>query len=109
MEWVKVFSKDKLAHEDFLLKVDVQGKRLCMVKEGEKIFAVQNKCPHAGADLSQGWCRNGNIVCPYHRHEFNLETGKGKVSQGNYINTYPVEFRADGVYVGINKSWWKFW
>lgn len=109
MKWIKVFSQDKLAGGDFLLKVNIPGKRLCMVKEGDEIFAIQNKCPHAGADLSRGWCRDGTVICPYHRHEFDLKTGRGKASQGNYINTYPVEIRTDGVYVGLKKSWWRFW
>ncbi|MEJ7779861.1 MAG: Rieske 2Fe-2S domain-containing protein [Daejeonella sp.] len=109
MKWFKVFSKDILSGPDFLKQVHISGKRVCVVKAEGKIFAVQNRCPHAGADLSKGWCRNGNIVCPYHRHEFNLETGRGKASQGNYIQTYPVEVRADGVYVGVKKAWWKFW
>lgn len=109
MKWFKLFAAGILTSPDFIKLVTVSGKKLCIVKEGQRIFAVQNKCPHAGADLSQGWCDKGNLVCPYHRHEFNLETGRGAPGQGDYINTYPVEIREEGVYVGIKEPWWKFW
>ena len=109
MKWYKLFSPDVLNGADFIKRVEVSGRKLCVVKISDKIFVIQNSCPHAGADLSSGWCRNGNIVCPYHRHEFDLATGRGIAGQGNYVNTYPVESRDDGIYVGLKDSWWKFW
>lgn len=109
MNWIKVFTADVFNHSDFVKSIDVAGKKLCAVKSGTKLYVVQNKCPHAGADLSFGWCTNGNLVCPYHRHQFDLETGRGKAGQGNYIRTYPTEIRDDGIYVGIKNGWWKFW
>ncbi len=109
MKWFKIFSSDVLNGVDFVKRIDVSGQKLCAVKIADKIFVIQNKCPHAGADLSQGWCHNGKIVCPYHRHEFDLTTGRGIPGQGNYVNTYPIELRDDGIYVGLNDQWWKFW
>ena len=109
MNWIKILPPSALTGPDFIKQLKVSGTTVCLVKSGEKLFAVQNRCPHAGADLSGGWCREGHIVCPYHRHEFDLETGRGKAEQGNYINTYPVSIRADGVYLGFKKPWWKFW
>ena len=109
MNWIKIFHRDVLQGEDFVKKIDVSGKKLCAVKDGDKLFVVQLKCPHAGADLSQGWCNNGHLVCPYHRHEFDLETGRGNQGQGNYINTFTLETRQDGIYIGVKDTWWKFW
>lgn len=109
MKWFKVFRTNVLDEDDFVKRIEVSGRKLCAVKTGESLFVIQNKCPHAGADLSSGWCANGKIVCPYHRHEFDLVTGRGANGQGNYVNTYPVEKRDDGIYVGLKDSWWKFW
>lgn len=109
MKWVKLYDSDVFSKADFIDRIDLQGRKICTIKAGQKLFAVQSKCPHAGADLSRGWCNNGNLVCPYHRHEFNLETGRGKAGQGNYIDIYPLDVRSDGVYIGLKKQWWKFW
>jgi len=109
MKWTKLFTTDVLEESDFVKRVDVSGKKLCAIKTKGRIFVTQTKCPHAGADLSFGWCSNGNIVCPYHRHEFDLSTGRGKAGQGDYIKVYPIETRVDGIYVGLKDAWWKFW
>lgn len=109
MNWYKIFPADVLDGNDFIKGVEVNGKKLCAVKTQGKLFVIQSKCPHAGADLSSGWCSNGNIVCPYHRYEFDLTTGRGKAGQGNYVRTYQIELRTDGFYVGLKSDWWKFW
>ncbi len=96
MPWIKVSG---LLGTEQVKSVQLGGKRICLVRHQGRYYATQMKCPHAGADLSHGWCKEGFLVCPYHRHEFNLENGRGLPEQGNYIDTYPVEERADGVYV----------
>lgn len=101
MNWIKIFNPEILQDSDFISTVQIDGKKLCIIKSGPEFFATQSRCPHAGADLSLGWCKNGKLVCSYHRHEFDLKTGKGAPGQGNYINTYPVEVRKDGVYAEL--------
>ena len=105
MKWHKI--EEELPAEDFVLAVKVDGKKLCIVRHEARLFAVQNTCPHAGGILSGGWCKNGYLVCPIHRWEYNLENGRGATGQGDYINTYPVESRTDGVYIGLKESLWK--
>jgi nitrite reductase/ring-hydroxylating ferredoxin subunit len=101
MNWIKLFNNEILQQEDFIRRMRIDGKKLCIIKSGHEFFATQVYCPHAGADLSLGWCKNGNLVCSYHRHEFDLKTGRGAPAQGDYINTYPVELREDGIYIAL--------
>lgn len=105
MEWFKV--DIELPDHDLVEQIKVNGKKLCLVKHQENIYVIQNTCPHAGGILSGGWCKEGHIVCPIHRYEYNLSTGRGAPGQGDYINIYPTEQRADGLYVGLKESWWK--
>ncbi len=39
------------------------------------IFALEAKCPHAGAPLEKGAVCNGRLICPFHAGTFALETG----------------------------------
>lgn len=105
MEWFKV--DFELPDHDFVEQVKVNGKKLCLIKYEQKIYVIQNTCPHAGGILSGGWCKEGNIVCPIHRYAYSLTTGRGAPGQGDYINIYPTEQREDGLYVGLKESWWK--
>lgn len=90
--------------EDFVNAITVQGKKLCAVKSGTEIFVTQAYCPHAGAGLSGGWCKEGKLICPFHRYAYDLVTSRGATGQGDYIDVYPIEKRADGVYVGLPKK-----
>lgn len=105
MKWVKV-SID-VPEEDIVMQIIVDGKKLCLIKHQAQLYVIQNTCPHAGGILSGGWCKEGNIICPIHRWEYNLKTGRGAEGQGDYIKIYPVELREDGVYVGFKESLWQ--
>jgi 3-phenylpropionate/trans-cinnamate dioxygenase ferredoxin subunit len=111
--WYKIYDFEKHGttpqHKDNVRSVDIEGKRICLAFDGENYFALDDRCPHAGARFGAGgWCHEGELVCPVHRYRFNLQTGRG--TQGDYVNTYPVEKREDGVYVGLEekKKWWLF-
>ncbi|MBS1524954.1 MAG: Rieske 2Fe-2S domain-containing protein [Bacteroidetes bacterium] len=95
------------AGKPFIRKVKAGGRTLCLVGYEGKVYALSARCPHAGGDLTQGWCKDGKLICPVHRYSFSLETGKGSEGQGDYIDSYPVEIRDGVVYVGITSFWEK--
>lgn len=105
MKWYKI--EAEIPETDFVQQIQAGGKKLCLLRHEHELFAVQNSCPHASGILSGGWCKNGHLVCPIHRWEYNLKTGRGAEGQGDYIELYPVEERPDGVYVGLKESWIK--
>lgn len=105
LKWYKI--EVEIPTEDFVQQIKVDHKKLCLVQYQQKLFVVQNNCPHAGGILSGGWCKNGHLVCPIHRWEYNLETGRGAEGQGDYIDTYPVIVKPDGIYVGLKQNWLK--
>lgn len=109
MNWIKIKNSNELQQKDHISQLKVLGREICLIKNNGEYFAIQNSCPHAGAPLHHGWCKEGKIICPYHRHEFDLRTGRGTVGQSNYVNTYQLELRNDGLYIKIVKPWWKFW
>jgi nitrite reductase/ring-hydroxylating ferredoxin subunit len=107
MNWYKI-PGIQLNGNPFIKRVKAGGKTLCLVGFENKIYALSARCPHAGGDLTEGWCKEGKLICPVHRYSYSLETGKGSEGQNDYIESYPVEIRDDVVYVGISSFWEKF-
>jgi nitrite reductase/ring-hydroxylating ferredoxin subunit len=103
MSWCKVSNEIDLS-TPFIRKVTARGRALCLVNAEGSLYALAAACPHAGADLSKGWCSNGKLVCPFHRYSYDLSTGRGTLGQNDFVNVYPVQVRKDGIYVEIN-SW----
>jgi nitrite reductase/ring-hydroxylating ferredoxin subunit len=104
IEWIKV-AEYMPVNEAFIHKVKAGKQNICLVTFEGKNYAVSAKCPHAGGELAGGWCKKGQLICPIHRYEYDLETGRGAKGQGDYIDVFPVEVRADGIYVQVKKRW----
>jgi nitrite reductase/ring-hydroxylating ferredoxin subunit len=66
------------------VKVDVDGSAVLLVRNGEELFGIGNRCPHQGAPLHKGLVRFGGslrtVQCPLHGSTFDL--GDGRVLRG---------------------------
>lgn len=105
LEWHKVPTRIDESR-NYVKALHVAGKKLCLIREGDVLSVTSSRCPHAGADLTNGWCEGGKLVCPFHRHKFNIENGKGDEPQNNFIRIYPLKKENGEFYVGIKKSLW---
>lgn len=104
MIWVEVNQSELI--EKTVQAILVGGRRLVLIKFKDQYFVTESKCPHAGADISQGWCNDdGNLVCPFHRYEYQLHNGRGKQGQGDYIKIYPTKIENHKLFVGFTKNW----
>lgn len=80
-----------LLQSEGLLLVRVAGRHVCLGKQGEQVWAFSPKCPHEGGPLASGQLNERQeVVCPWHRFAFSLDTGA--CSQGGYfLKTYEVK------------------
>jgi nitrite reductase/ring-hydroxylating ferredoxin subunit len=106
MEWVKILpsgndARMKLQENKPQLLI-VQGKRICLVKRENHFFAVSDKCSHHGESLSKGIVNfAGEVVCPWHGHQFNLKTGREYQERSADLVTFPIRETDDGLYIGL--------
>tara|TARA_R110002096_G_scaffold280660_2_gene474785 strand:- start:1821 stop:2180 length:360 start_codon:yes stop_codon:yes gene_type:complete len=71
--------------------VELNHHRIALIRHDGKVYAIEDRCPHADASLAFGPVENGCIACPWHFAEFRLETGEvlsGPATCG--IRTYAV-------------------
>lgn len=105
MNWIKLLAAEDFSSDNFIRLIRIDGKKICLVKVGQEYFATQSRCPHAGADLSQGFCKDKKLICAIHRYEYDLKTGRGAPGQNDYIRVYPLEIRDNGLYIGFKEKW----
>jgi nitrite reductase/ring-hydroxylating ferredoxin subunit len=43
----------------------------------------------------------GEIVCPWHGYQFNLQSGREWQERSQDLVTFPIREEADGLYIGI--------
>jgi len=105
--WHKI--ADQIEELDFagnnIAVAEVNGKKICIGKFKEGVFAFAYKCPHAGGLLVEGYIDAlGNIVCPIHRYKYDMKNGRNITGEGYYLKNWPVEIRENGVFVGLEQS-----
>ena len=80
----------------------VDGVRICLVLHDGKLSAVQDRCTHNGESLSKGTVNYiGEVVCPWHGHRFNLETGRESTERSQDLVTYPISNTPEGIFINL--------
>lgn len=83
--------------------VEVLGKKICIGKFRDQLFAFAEKCPHTGALLKEAEIdKSGSLVCPMHQYRFDMRNGRNVSGEGYYLRHWPLQVRADGIYIGVN-------
>ncbi|MGU3501747.1 thiamine pyrophosphate-dependent enzyme [Mycobacterium sp. C31M] len=98
-QWHRVIDADAL-DEGEVAVCPAGLKSVALTKLHGEYGAIDNRCPHQGGPLGQGTVENGKIRCPWHGFDFDPFTGEAAGGPDYDVPTYPVETRADGVYVG---------
>ena len=59
-------------------RVDFDGHRIALVRIGDDVYAIGDRCSHADVSLSEGevWCDEKEIECWKHGSTFSLVTGE---------------------------------
>ena len=99
--WHKVLAKDELP-EGRVTTVTCGVKTLCMTRFEGRYGALDNHCPHQGGPLGEGSIENGLLRCPWHGWDYHPVNGKAPGFDDG-VETFPVEERADGVYVQVEE------
>jgi nitrite reductase/ring-hydroxylating ferredoxin subunit/uncharacterized membrane protein len=61
--------------EGELRKASADGMDVLLLKRGDRIFAIGEKCAHLRGPLSEGKLEGDSVVCPWHGSRFSLEDG----------------------------------
>jgi thiamine pyrophosphate-dependent acetolactate synthase large subunit-like protein/nitrite reductase/ring-hydroxylating ferredoxin subunit len=102
--WCRVMSKEELL-EGRVKTVVCENMTLCMTHYKGQFAALDNKCPHQGGPLGEGSIENGMLRCPWHGWDYDPLTGKAPGGhEDSGVDTFPVDIRDDGVYVGLEKK-----
>lgn len=81
------------------LTVRVEGHTVVLFAAGERIYAVDNRCPHMGFPLDRGTVRDGILTCHWHHARFDLASGGTFDLWADDVRTFPVQVRDGGVWV----------
>jgi pyruvate oxidase len=98
--WHKVADVDELP--DGRVKTVTAGRKsLALVRFDGAYGALDNHCPHQGGPLGEGSIEKGWLRCPWHGYDYSPLTGTPPPGFTDAPACFPVEVRADGIYVAV--------
>lgn len=79
----------------------VGGRVVALVNVDGAWHALDGLCPHQGGPLGAGSLCGAVLTCPWHGWQFDVTTGRHRVSESVRQAVYDVEERGGEVYVRI--------
>lgn len=58
-------------------RIELEGRGVLIVREGTRISAFDEVCPHKQLSMQHGVVHGGKLICPWHQYAFDFETGAG--------------------------------
>ena len=84
------------------MRIEKDGKSICVAKIGDEVFAIDDTCTHSDASLSEGDISDFKIECWLHGAEFDLRTGQALTLPATQaLETYAVKIDGNSVTVEI--------
>src|SRR5213596_1904980 len=83
------------------LVVRVQRNTVCLIAADDRVYAVDNRCPHMGFPLHRGSVADGILTCHWHHARFDLCTGGTFDQWADNLRRFPVEVDGDDIYVDV--------
>lgn len=84
------------------ITVQPNGKTLVLFLYGERVYALDNRCPHMGFPLDKGSVEEGILSCHWHHARFDLASGGAFDLWADDIESFPVEVRNGEIYVDLS-------
>lgn len=72
---VELAKADELT-DGAMKRVVVGGREILLARVKNEYYAVENKCPHMGGDLSSGKLQGTVVTCPRHFSQFDIVDGR---------------------------------
>ena len=76
-----------------------QGARVVKTAQGcvavfrtadDRVFALEDRCPHKGGPLSEGIVHGDRVTCPLHNWVFDMNSGIAQGADEGAVRTYPI-------------------
>lgn len=88
--------------------IPAQGARLVKTAQGcvavfrtadDRVFALDDRCPHKGGPLSEGIVHGTSVTCPLHNWVFDMNTGQAQGADEGMVRTWPVKVQGGRILI----------
>jgi len=104
MNWFEIGTVEDIPVRGARCVSTPQGKIGVFRTADNRIFAIDDHCPHKGGPLSQGIVHGASVTCPLHNWVFSLETGEAQGADEGSVRTIPVRVVDGRISIGLEPA-----
>jgi nitrite reductase (NADH) small subunit len=100
-EWLPVCRLDEIPRLGSRVVETAQGDVAVFRTEDDRVFALDDRCPHKGGPLSQGIVHGEHVTCPLHGWVIGLESGEARAPDQGCTHRHAVRVEAGVVQLEV--------
>lgn len=101
MSFVEVLADSELWIGE-MRPVQVNGRRVLLLRTERGVHAYADRCPHLGHPLSRGKLEGSTLTCAGHEYTFDADTGRGKNPRSLTLTGIEVACRHGKILVAVD-------
>jgi len=102
MRWFPIGSVDDIPRRGARCVVAPEARIGVFRTIDDRIFAIEDHCPHRGGPLSQGLVHGTSVTCPLHNWVISLETGNALGADAGTVKTIPVCVEDGRIFIALD-------
>jgi len=99
-KWVRVASLSELPAEGLGHAAKAEGLDLALFRWNDRVYAIEDLCPHLGFPLSEGFMQAGEVICSWHGWHVRLQDGTCR-RERERAKVWECEVRYDEVWLNL--------
>ncbi|SFV35128.1 nitrite reductase (NADH) small subunit [Devosia crocina] len=98
-DWIEIGKLDDIPRRGARCIQTGSGRIAIFRTAEDRIFAIDDRCPHKGGPLSQGIVHGSQVTCPLHNWVFSLDTGLAQGADEGGVRTYSLQLHGDRILI----------
>ena len=103
MKWLDIGPIDDIPARGARCVMTPQGRIGVFRTHDDRIYAIEDHCPHKGGPLTQGIVHGAAVTCPLHNWVISLETGKALGADEGAVKTVPVRVESRRISIALDQ------
>ena len=100
--WLAICKLDDIPRQGSRRVIRGQTKLALFRTGDDRVFTLEDRCPHRNGPLSEGIVHDGCVTCPLHNWVISLETGRAQGADEGATRTFPTRVEAGTVLIAVD-------
>ena len=100
-DWIEIGTVEDIPRQGARVIRTAAGDIAVFRTAEDEVFALRDRCPHKGGQLSQGIVYGKKVACPLHNWSIHLDSGEAVAPDKGCAASFPVKVVDGQIYIAL--------